>query len=148
MIKRTEKSKVNSRQKSKANSRQKSTANSRQEKIIANNKQSKPKVHDRDKTKYEEKQYRGKLQPVSDEVSRIRCRCPAGAMRAEAGWRNHDLPKVDFNEEIVENVNHPDSSEAATQKVQKTVKIPQIRDRQHSDAFFQLESRGSMKSAQ
>ena len=32
------------------------------------------------------------------------------------------IPKIDFNDEIVEyKKNHPDSSEAATQKVQKIV---------------------------
>ena len=45
-MKRTEKSKANSRQKSKTNSRQKS---------IANGRQSKPKDHERDKAKYVEK---------------------------------------------------------------------------------------------
>ena len=62
-MKRTEKSKANSRQKSKANSRhkskansrQKGKANSRQEKSIANGRQSKPKDCDRDKARYEEK---------------------------------------------------------------------------------------------
>ena len=38
------------------------------------------------------------------------------------------IPKIDLDEEIVENANDPGSSEAATQKVQKTVKITQIRD--------------------
>ena len=42
------------------------------------------------------------------------------------------------------NGNYPESSEAETQKVQTCV----IRDREQSDAFFQFESRGSMKSAQ
>ena len=56
-MKRTEKSKANSRQKSKANSRQeKSMANSRQEKSMAKSRQEgKPKDCDRDKAKYEEK---------------------------------------------------------------------------------------------
>ena len=54
-MKRTEKSKANSREKSKVNSRQKSKANSKQEKSIANGSQSKPKDCDRDKAKYEEK---------------------------------------------------------------------------------------------
>ena len=44
-MKRTEKSKANSRQKSKTNSRQKS---------IANGRQSKPKDHERDKSNYVE----------------------------------------------------------------------------------------------
>ena len=57
------------------------------------------------------------------------------------------IPKIDLDEEIVEKANHPDSSEAATQKVKKTVKITQIRDREHSDGFPQPESRRSMKSA-
>ena len=91
-MKRTEKSKANSRQESKANSRQKSKANGRQ---------SKPKDYDRDDAKYEEKhskvQYRGKLQPASPEASKNRCRCPTGAGRSDH------------------------CSEAATQKVQKIV---------------------------
>ena len=63
-MKRTEKSKANSRQKSKANSRQKSKANgrqdksganSRQEKSVANSWQSKPKECEGDKAKFDEK---------------------------------------------------------------------------------------------
>ena len=52
------------------------------------------------------------------------------------------IPTIDFNEETLEykNANCPDSSEAATLRVQKTVKIPQIRDREHSDGFCQLEA--------
>ena len=81
---RTENCKANSRQKSKANGRQKSKANSRQEKSKANSRQSKPKNYDRDEAKYEEKtQYRGKLQPASPEACKNRCRCSAGAIRAE-----------------------------------------------------------------
>ena len=38
------------------------------------------------------------------------------------------------------------AQEQQTQKVQKTVKITQIRDREHSDGFFQLENGGAMKS--
>ena len=37
--------------------------------------------------------------------------------------------------------NHPDSSEAATQKVQKTVKIPQVSDRERGDAFDEVAER-------
>ena len=137
-MKRTEKSKANSRQKSKANKRQKSKANSRQ---------SKPKDCDRDKAKYEEK-------PSTEES----CSQPVPKhprTDADVQQEQHDLklgevittiPTIDFNEETVENknANHPDSSEAATQKVQTCV----IRDREDGDAFFKLESRGSMKSAQ
>ena len=47
--------------------------------------------------------------------------------------------ELKLGEGITTQENHPDSSETATQKVQKTVKISQIRDR---------ESRGSMNSAQ
>ena len=36
------------------------------------------------------------------------------------------------------NANHPDSSEAATQKVQKTVMITQVRDRERRDTFSKL----------
>ena len=41
---------------------------------------------------------------------------------------------------VKKNANHPDSSEAGTQKVQKTVMITQVRDREHCDAFSQLEA--------
>ena len=34
--------------------------------------------------------------------------------------------------------NYPDSSKAETQKVQEAVRIRQIKDREHSDAFFQI----------
>ena len=128
MMRRTEKSKANSRQKSKANNRQKSNANGRHDKSRANCRQSKPKDCDRDKAKYEEKH-------STEESCSQQCRCPAGARRSD-----HDCPKDRLrrgNRGVQEN--HPDSSEAATQKVQKTVKIPQIRDCEHSDGFFQLE---------
>ena len=69
-----------------------------------------------------EAQYRGKLQPASPEASKNRYRCPAGAMRDEA-WRNdRDRPKDRLrrgNRGVQEN--HPDSSEASTQKVRKIV---------------------------
>ena len=113
-MKRTEKSKANSRQKSRANGRQ-----------------SKPKDYDRDKAKYEEKH-------STEESCSQRCRNPAGARRSD-----HDCPKDRLrrrNRRIQEN--HPDSSEA------EIVKIPQIRDREHRDGFFQSKSRGSMKSPQ
>ena len=45
-----------------------------------------------------------------------------------------------FGEETLRNADHPDSSDAATQTVQKTVKIPQVRDRERGDAFSQLEA--------
>ena len=81
---------------SKANSRQdKSRANCRQEKSLVNSRQSKPKDCDRDKVKYEEKHLTEEswLQPASPEASKNRCRCPAGAIWAEA-WRSvHDHPK-------------------------------------------------------
>ena len=86
-----------------------------------------------------EAQYRGKLQPASPEASKNRYRCPAGAMRAEAWRMIATVPKIDFDEEIVE-----------YKKIIQTAQdgFSQIRDREHSDGFFQLESRGSMKSAQ
>ena len=123
-------------EKSKANSRQKSKANSRQKKSIANGRQSKPKNYDRDKAKYEEKH-------STDESCSQRCRCPASARRSDHDYPNHRLQRG--NRGVKEN--HPDSSEA-TQKVQKTVKVPQIRDCEQSDGFFQLESRGPTKSGQ
>ena len=56
-------------------------------------------------------------------------------MRAE-GWRgDHDHPKDRLqrgNRGIQEH--QPDSTDAATQQVQKIVKIPQISDREHRDA--------------
>ena len=103
----SQKSKANSRQKSKANSRQaKSKANSRQEKSIANGRQSKPKDCDRDKAKYEENRTtEEKLQPAMQMTSSnpssqpASPRCPAGAILAEAFTT---IPKIDFDEEIVE----------------------------------------------
>ena len=67
---------------------EKSMANSRQ-KSIANSRQGKPKGYDRDKAKceanYEEKHStEQKLQSASPEASEDRCRCPGGAMGAEA----------------------------------------------------------------
>ena len=89
-MKRTEKTKANSRQKSKANSMQKSKANSRQEKTIANGKQSKPKDCDRDKARYEEK-YTVQSEPAATNPTSSNPssqpaspRCSAGAIRAEA----------------------------------------------------------------
>ena len=73
-------------EKSKANSRQKSKANGRQDKGIVNGRQSKSKDHDRDKAKYEEEH-------STDESCSQRCRCPAGAMRAEAWRSDHDHSK-------------------------------------------------------
>ena len=59
------------------------------------------------------------------------------------------IPKIDFNEEVVEYKKIIQTAQdAATQKVQKTVKVPQIRDCELSDGFFQLESRGPTKSGQ
>ena len=69
-MKRTEKSKTNSRQDT-------SRANGRQEKSMANGRQGKPKDYERDKAKYEEKHSAEEScsQPVPKR------RCPAGAMR-------------------------------------------------------------------
>ena len=69
-------------------------------------------------------------------------------MRAEA-WRNdRDHPKgrrPRGNRGVQKN--HPDSSEAETQKVQKIVRIPQVRDREHRDAFSQLDADESAQQA-
>ena len=138
-MKRTEKGKANSRQKSKANSRQKSTANGRQDKSRANSRQSK--LRPRQGEVRGETQYRGKLQPASPGAPENRCRCPAGATRAEAWRSDHDHPRDRLrrgNRGL--QVNRPDSSGAVSQKVQKTVKIPQVRDCEHSAAFSQLEA--------
>ena len=99
-------------EKSKANSKQKSKASSRQDKNKANGRQSEPKdCEPRQDDLRGEAQYRGKLQPASFEASKNRCRCPAGVMRAEA-WRNdRDHPKDRFrrgNRGVQENP--PDSS--------------------------------------
>ena len=85
-MKRTEKSKANSRQKGKANSRQdKSRANGRQKKSMTNGRQSEPKdCKPRQGEVRGETQYKEKVQLASP-------RCPAGAIRAEA-WRNDHNP--------------------------------------------------------
>ena len=60
-------------------------------------------------------------------------------MRAEAWRSDHHHPKDRLqrgNRGAQEN--NAESSGAATQRVQKTVKITQIRDREHGSAFFQL----------
>ena len=46
--------------------------------------------------------YRGTLQPASLEASKNRCRCPAGALRAEVGEGITTIPKIDFDEDLVE----------------------------------------------
>ena len=101
---RRQKSNANSRQKSKANSSQdKSTANGRQDKSIANGRQSKPKDHDRDKAKYEEKH------TTEESCSQLVPKHP----RTDADVRQEryelklgevitTIPKIDFDEEIVE----------------------------------------------
>ena len=137
-MKRIEKSKANSRQKSKANGRQdKNIANGRHDKNIANVRQSKPKDYDRNKAKCEDKH-------STQETCSQRCRCPAGARRSHHGYFKGRFRRG--NRGVQDN--HPDSSGAAIKKVQKTAKILQIRDCEHSEGFFKLESRGSMKSAQ
>ena len=132
MMKRTEKSKANSRQeksiansrqKRMANSRQKSIANSRQEKSIANSRQksransrqSKPKDCDRFKAKHEEKH--SKLQGKAQYKARVRqpastqkhLRTDANVQQGKQGQKELKLeegiakiPEIDFNEEIVE----------------------------------------------
>ena len=136
MMKRTEKSKANSRQKSKANSRQKSKANGRQDKSRANSKQKQTKG-----LRTETRRSMRRSSTLLRKAAASRPRCPAGAIRAEA-WRNdHDYPKdrLRRRKRGVQK-NHPDSSEAETQKVQKIVKIPHVEDREHRDAFSQLEA--------
>ena len=102
--------------KSKSNSRQKSTANGRQDKSRANGRQSNRRTATETKAKHEEKhrkvqgeaQCKARLrQPASPEASWKRCRCPAGAGRSD-----HDHSKDRLE---------PDRSEAAAQ-VQKIVK--------------------------
>ena len=123
-MKRTEKSKANSRQKSKANSRQKSKANDKQDKSRANGRQEERSQHkakqlqdcDRDKAKHEEKhskeqgeaQYNARQrQPASPEGSKNRCRCPA-----RQGEVIMTSPKIDFNQ----------TAQKQQHKVQKIVK--------------------------
>ena len=133
-MKRSEKSKANSRQKSKANSRQKSMANGRQDKSRANRMQEEhsqqqarqPKDCDRDEAKdvenskvQGEAQYKAGLrQPVSPKASKNRC-CPAGTGRSD-----HDHAKDRL---------HPDSLEAATQ-VQNNREGLSQRRRLHDDS--------------
>ena len=96
-MKRTEKSKANGRQKSRANGRQdKSRANGRQDKSRAIGRQSKPKDCERDKAKYEEKHNTEEScsQPVPD-VQQEQYELKLGEVIMT-------IPKIDFNEEIVE----------------------------------------------
>ena len=82
---------------------EKSKANSRQEKGIANGRQSKPKDCDRDKARYEEKytvqSKSAATHPTSDadvqqqSIQSASPRCSARAIRAEAWRRDHDYPK-------------------------------------------------------
>ena len=73
----------------------------RTEKSKANSRQSKPKDYDRDKGEVRgETQHRGKLQPASPEASKNRCRCPAAATRAEALRSDRDHPKDRLRREI------------------------------------------------
>ena len=110
-MKRTEKSKANSRQKSKANSRQKSKANRRQkskangkqDKSIANGKQSEPKDCDREKAKFEEKHITGEScsQPVPKHP-RTDADVQQGQQELKLGEVITTIPTIDFNEETVE----------------------------------------------
>ena len=140
---RTEKSKANSRQKSKAKQQaeeQSQPKQARQEQSQQQAKQTKG-LRPRQGEVRGEAQYRGKLQPASPEAPKNRCRCPAGAIRAEAWRSDHDHPRDRLrrgNRGVQEN--RPESSGAVSQKVQKTVKIPQVRDCEHSDALSQLEA--------
>ena len=104
MMKRTEKSKPNSRQKSTANSRQdKSIANDRQDKSRANGRQSKPKDCDRDKAKYGEKHT---LEESSSQPGPKHPRTDAYVLEGQQKLKLGDvittIPKIDFNEETVE----------------------------------------------
>ena len=92
-MKRTEKSKANSRQKSKANGRQKSKDNGRQDK---------PKDYDRDKAKNEDKHSTEEScsQPVPKHP-----RTDAdvqGQYELKLDEVIKTIPKIDFNEETVE----------------------------------------------
>ena len=103
-MKRTEKSKANSRQKSKANSRQdKSIANGRQQQSRANGRQSKPEDCDRDKAKYEEKHSTEEScsQPVP-KYPRTDADVHQGQYELKLGEVITTITKIDFDEEIVE----------------------------------------------
>ena len=138
-MKRTEKSKANSWQKSKSNSRQKSDSQQQ-----ARQEQSQRQAEAKQSTATETRR-------STRRSSTLQKKAAASDADVQQGQGEviTTIPKIDFDEEIVRvQENHPDSSEAAIQNVQKIVKIPQMRDREHSDGFFQLKSRGPMKPAQ
>ena len=94
-MKRSEKSKANSRQKSKANSRQKS---------IANNRQCEPKYCDRDKAKYDAEQHiteESCSQPVPKHP-RTDADVQQGQYELKLGQEITTIPTIDFNKETVE----------------------------------------------
>ena len=124
-MKRTEKSRANSRQKSIANSRQKSMANSRQkDKSRPNNRQGKPKGYDRVKTKYEAN-YEEKhsteescSQPVPKHL-----RTDGDVQEGQWELKLDDVIRPSQNRLRRRNrgaqEDHPDKSETATQKVHR-----------------------------
>ena len=101
-MKRTEKSKPNSRQKSIANSRQdKIRANGRQEKSRANSRRSKPKDCDRDKAKYGEK-HTAEESSSRPKHPRTDAYVLEGQHELKLGHVITTIPKIDVNEETVE----------------------------------------------
>ena len=79
-------------EKSRANSRQKSRANGRQEKSIANGRQGEPKDCDRDEAKYEENTIQRKGAASQSQMSSRGNTSQQGAIRAEAWRSDHDHP--------------------------------------------------------
>ena len=113
-MKRTEKSKDNSKQKSKANSRQNSKTNSRQ---------SEPKDYDRDEAKNNEKHITedrcsqpGKKHPRTD------ADVWQGQQELKLGEVITTIPKIDFNEETVEYKNWSFTVQKDTEVIHRVVK--------------------------
>ena len=145
-MKRTEKSKANSI----GNGRQKSTANRQAEEQS----QRQARANQRTTTETRRSTRRNTVQrkaaaSQSRSIQEPDADVQQGQFELKLDEVIKTISKIDINEGTVEYKKIiQDSSKAETQKVQKTVKITQIRDPEHSDGFFQLESRGSMKSAQ
>ena len=122
-MKRTEKSKANSRQKSKANSRQdESRANGKQEKSIANSRQSKPTDYDRDKAKYEEKHHTESCSQPVPKHPRTDADVQQGQQELKLGEVITTIPKIDFNEETVEYKNLSFTVHKDTEVIHREVK--------------------------
>ena len=115
-MKRTEKSKANSRQKSKANSRQ-------DKKSKANSRQSEPKDCDRDKAKYEEKHLTEEScsQPVPKHP-RTDADVQQGQLELKLGEVITTIPTIVFNVETVENKNQSFTVQKDTEVIHREIK--------------------------